>query len=621
MCGIVGSIDWTGPASDLESVRRAIDSLYNRGPDDAGTWREENIALGHRRLSILDLSSAGHQPMISADGRYVIVHNGEIYNFRQLREELSPYGHSWHSESDTEMILSAYATWGPACVEHFHGMFAFSIWDRVAKTLYAARDRMGVKPYYYHHSTRRFVFGSRPRALFRICEELSRTYDNQALRLYLESGYIPAPHSIYASLKKLPPAHYLVVNSNGIRISRYWDFRHIPPDSSWTHRDEEQLLDELEEILTESVRLRLTSDVPVGAFLSGGVDSSLLVALMQKSTSTKVKTFTIGFDDKTFDESKHAAAVSRHLGTEHHCENLKANDLLDMMPDFLREFDEPFFDSSAFPTMAISRMTKRHVSVSLSGDGADELFGGYHYYEIARYLNSLYGLPPAARNGVASVLRMVPGRRSKLLSEALRLGGTAEAFAYSRSIAKSLAGILNHDVLDGTDSIQDLFGRAANAFPNGLHASEEGMRLDAFYTLSDDFLQKVDVASMAFSLESREPYLDQTLIEWAMKLPLNWKLRRGGKKYLLRKLCYRYVPRSLIDRPKMGFGAPIGKWLRGPLNQWANEVLADRAFYSTIPVNQKAVSELLTTHRAGSNSSETLLWAILMLSSFVSRTA
>ena len=616
MCGIVGIIKTDNSLIDANALRRSTDMLANRGPDDSGSWVEGNVGLGHRRLSILDLSPAGHQPMVSADGRYIIVYNGEIYNFRELRAIIDPIHSSWQSNSDTEVILAAYAKWGPGCVKRFHGMFAFAIWDRQEKILFAARDRMGVKPFYYHHSSDCFAFASRPRALFPLVPTLSRDIDEQALRFYLESGYVSAPYSIYNDVRKLPPAHYLLMDGNGLRLERYWDFRHIRPENAWVNRSEEDLLDELDEIVSRTVRSRMISDVPLGAFLSGGIDSSLVVAMMAKHSAKPVKTFTIGFNEKEYDESTHAQAVAYYLGTEHHCEYLSVDDLLQLMPTFREEFDEPFFDSSAFPVMAVSRLARRHVTVSLSGDGGDELFGGYHYYQIAQRLNPFFSLPVGLRRIIASLVGVLPKHQFKLLAGALRQPDSASAFAFSRSIAKDFRGVLLPSVMGRTESIRELFSTVSNISPDGLHPAEQGMRLDAFYTLPDDYLQKVDIASMAFSLESRDPLLDHELVEWAMKLPLKWKLKGGVNKYLLRKLAYRYVPRNILDRPKQGFGVPIDSWLRGQLKSWAEERLSDKALFQNIPLDQSAVHRLWETHNSGARNVHPLLWAILMFLDF-----
>ncbi|WP_306532895.1 asparagine synthase (glutamine-hydrolyzing) [Geobacter sp.] len=615
MCGIAGIIRFDDGKTDAAVVGAAAEMLSKRGPDDSGVWTEGGVGLGHRRLAILDVTQAGHQPMVSPDGRHVIVFNGEIYNFLALRRELAGTVDTWSSSSDTEVVLAAYAKWGHDCVSRFHGMFAFAIWDRWEKVLFAARDRMGVKPFYYHGSAAYFSFASRPRALFGLAN-LRRDIDEEALRLYLESGYVPAPYAIQKAVRKLPPAHYLLVDQKGVRLERYWDFRSIKPETSWNDRPEEELLDELDQLVCRSVQSRLISDVPLGAFLSGGIDSSLVAGIMTRVLSHRVKTFTIGFYEKDYDESRHAQNVAEYLGTDHHCETLRVDDLVGLLPDFQKEYDEPFFDSSAFPVMAVSRLARKHVTVSLSGDGGDELFGGYHYYQIAEKLRHFFRLPGFVRAGVASLVGTLPQHRFRLLSRALREPDASSAFAFSRSIAKDFGHVLHRDVVDRTKSMRQMFSEASAAFPADLHPGEQGMRLDALYTLPDDYLQKVDVASMLFSLESRDPLLDQDLVEWAMKLPLEWKLRGGTSKYLLRKLAYRYVPRQILDRPKQGFGVPIDLWLRGPLRSWAEERLHDKGLFSKLPLDQDVVLALWEMHSLGRRNVHPLLWAILMFLNF-----
>ncbi len=354
------------------------------------------------------------------EGRYHIVFNGEIYNFNEVREELGPSVSEWQSRSDTEVILAAYARWGVACLSRFRGMFAFAIWDSHARVLFAARDRLGVKPLYYHHSSKALTYASRPHALFSLDPTLSRRIDEQALRIYLEAGHIPAPLSIFEDIRKLPPAHFMVLDEHGLKIQRYWDFRQIRPERSWLKRSEEDLLDELDELLTRSVRLRMIGDVPLGACLSGGIDSSLVIAKMCRYSEKPVSTFTIGFLDPRYDESSHALRVANHLGTAHISELLRVDDLLELMPTFLEQFDEPFFDYSAFPSMALYRLARKHVTVALTGDGGDELFGGYHYYRIVKGLAPFYSLPRWARGASAQLAAWSGTHESKLVAGALR---------------------------------------------------------------------------------------------------------------------------------------------------------------------------------------------------------
>lgn len=613
MCGILGIWNLDGQLVDRCDLDEATDVMRNRGPDDRGIWVDAAIGLGHRRLAVIDLSAAGHQPMSYLD-RYVIVYNGEVYNYKEIRRELSADAPiDWQSNSDTEVIMAAYHRWGPDCLDRFHGMFAFAIWDKVERRMFVARDRLGVKPLYYHHKNGQFVFASRPRAIMRMLPTLTRQLDESALRTYLEAGYIPAPASIYSSIRKLPAAHFVVVSDQALVIKRYWDYRRIPPERAWEFRREDDLLDELDEIITRSVGQRMVSDAPVGAFLSGGVDSSLVLAKMGGFSSKPPVSLTIGFAEKNFDESGPAEAVARYLGTQHYSEILKVDDLLKLVPNFLAEFDEPFFDYSYFPTMAVSRLAREHVTVSLSGDGGDELFGGYHYYQIARYLNDIYKLPKSLRLSLASLVSRLRGNRYQLLSRAMQQPDTIHGFAFSRSISKDFPLPLLPDVLERTAPLADLFAQSGADFASGLSASEVSMRLDMYFTLPDDYLVKLDGSSMAFSLESREPLLDQDLVEWAMRLPIKWKLRGFGGKYLLRKLLYRHVPRRLVDRPKMGFGVPMAEWLRGPLREFAAERFNSRELFEDLPISPGLVQELFSLHCSKKRNVASLLWALLAL--------
>ena len=367
--------------------------------------------------------------------------------------------------------------------------------------------------------------------------------------------------------------------------------------------------------------MRLISDVPLGAFLSGGIDSSLVVALMAKYSNNAVKTFTIGFNEIDYDESSYADAVAKHLKTDHHCDNLKIDDLLSLMDRFSEEYDEPFFDSSAFPTMAVSRMTRRFVSVTLSGDGGDELFGGYHYYRIVKHLSRIFYLPKPLRNTFASCVGLLPKHEYKMLSNAMRQNNSIAVFAFVRSIAKDFCSVLSPTVLRDTFSLSDLFAKAASAFQSPLSIIDQAMRLDTMFTLPDDYLQKIDVASMAYSLESREPLLDHTVVEWAMKLPHKWKLKNGTNKYLLRKLAYRYVPQKLLDRSKMGFGVPIDKWLRNPLRDWAQERFEDKSIIDSLMLDQAIIRRLWRLHLSGERNVHPLLWSLLMLINFQNKYA
>ncbi len=595
-----------------EAFLKCVDKLQRRGPDDSGVWSDRLLRLGHRRLSIVDLSPAGHQPMCSADGRHVIVFNGEIYNHAQLRGQLDPPG-GWRGTSDTETLLEAYRAWGTACLNRLNGMFAFAIWDTVEQRIFLARDRMGVKPLYYSWRNGRLVFASRPGALLDLLGAGGTDMDPEAIRIYLELGYIPAPLSFYSHVHKLRPGHFLYVDALGARDTRYWDFRHIAPDSALLRRSEADLIDELDELVRDATRLRLMSDVPVGVFLSGGTDSAYITAAMKSVGGAAPHAFTIGFKERSHDEGPAAARIARHIGARHVIETLSVEDLLELLPTYVEEYDEPLADSSAFPTMAVARLARRQVTVALTGDGADELFGGYHYYPIAERLARISRWPNPSRRLLRGMLGLVPLHRAKLLAGALVPRTPVAIFNYLRSSAKDFGPLVSDTLLQETSSSRDWFERVAAEFPPGLGGADIGTRLDMAFTLVDGYLQKVDVATMAHSLEARNPFLDYRLVEWSMRLPMHFKIRNGQSKYLLKKALCRYLPANLVYRPKQGFGVPAGDWLRGPLKSWSRELIHDKTLMQRVQLDQRRVSALFDLHASGARDAHPVLWAVLML--------
>ena len=618
MCGILGLYDPAGIAAESNSFPRALERLKRRGPDDAGAWQDAYIRLGHRRLAIVELSAAGHQPMQSSDGRYVIVFNGEIYNHRELRPRLAPR-HGWAGTSDTETLLEAYRSWGPSCLKHINGMFAFAIWDRTERTLFLARDRMGVKPLYYAQDNGILAFASRPGALTQLLERSNFDINPESLRVYLELGYIPAPMAFHDDMHKLAPGHYLLASARGIRIVRYWDFRSIAPDPEIRKRPEGELVEELDALIRDAVKTRLMSDVPLGAFLSGGVDSALVVAAMKAAGVDHPRTFTIAFKEQAFDEAPAAAQTARHLGVDHVHETLDVNSLLELLPTYINDYDEPLADSSAFPTMAVARLARRHVTVALTGDGADELFGGYHYYPLMNKLQATTRWRVPVKRLMGRIMNAMPMHRAKLFAGAVQCEDAVTLFNYLRSVGKDYPALVNEDILHATSSSDDWFAQFAAGFAVDLSGAETGMRLDAGFTLPELFLQKVDVATMAFSLEARCPMTDYRLVEWAMRLPLEYKLRGGETKYLLKKVLCKYLPAEQVYREKMGFGVPIAAWLRGPLRDWARELIYDDTLMSCLPLDKTRVRDLLNKQLSGKREAHPLLWSVLMLLCFVQK--
>jgi asparagine synthase (glutamine-hydrolysing) len=612
----LGLYNPAGVQTSSEAFVAALDRYQRRGPDDSGIWQDESILFGHRRLSIVDVSPSGHQPMESSDHRFIIVFNGEIYNHAELRPRLKPQ-HGWRSTSDTETLIEAYRAWGVDCLSRINGMFAFAIWDRTEQTLFLARDRLGVKPLYYFHRDAQCGFGSRPGGLSLLLGDGSLQVDPEALRVYLELGYVPAPMSFHRDIHKLPAGHYLLVNARGVRRIRYWDFRCIKPDLSMNSRPEGELVEELDALVQSAVKQRLMSDVPLGAFLSGGVDSALIVAAMKKVGVDHPKTFTIGFKEQAYDEGPAAAETAEHLGVDHVHETLDVNSLLDLLPSYIEEYDEPFADSSAFPTMAVARLARRHVTVALTGDGADELFGGYHYYPLIDRLAPMVAWRTRTKRSAGRIVSALPWHRTKLLAGALQSRDMVALFHFLRSVGKDYPSLVDKDLLQSTANSESWFAQFASGFAMDLTAAETAMRLDTGLTLPDLFLQKVDVATMAFSLEARCPMTDFRLVEWAMRLPMQFKIRDGESKYLLKKVLNKYLPASCVYRPKVGFGVPLAQWLRGPLRGWAQQLVHDDTLMSRLPLEKEIIRTMLRQQLAGERESHPLLWSVLMLLCFM----
>lgn len=618
MCGIVGIVRFARQLPEPSALELAIGTLANRGPDSRGTWRGPGVMLGHTRLAIVDLTAAGHQPMLSGDGRFVIVFNGEIYNHADIRRDLGS-DVAWRSSSDTETLLEAYRRWGAGCLARLEGMFAFAIWDNLERRLFLARDRIGEKPLYFAKLADGIAFASRPSALRALLGSDVANLDANALAAYVDLGYVPSPLCIWSGLSKLPPAHYLEVSQDDHRTVRYWDFRCIKPDAGLAARPEPELLDELDELLRRAVRQRLLSDVPLGAFLSGGTDSSLVLSIMRSVSATRPVAFTIGFKEPAYDESAEARMIAGHLDVDHRVEMLGVSSLLDLLPECVDAFDEPIADSSAFPTMAVARLARPFVTVALTGDAGDELFGGYHYYAIADRMARLVNLPRSVRRRAATMLDLLPSHRTKLLAEAMRRNSDVSRYHFIRSMRKDFPSVLLAG--PGRDIVPSswLFEAAACSFALDLTPSEIGMRLDTTYTLADGFLQKVDVATMASSLESRCVLTDHHIVEWSMRLPMQFKRQGGRNKYLLKKLLERHLPKEVVHRPKRGFGMPVAAWLRGRLRPWAEAIINEDALFTGTPIDQTAVRALFALHSRGSRDVHPLLWSTLMLLCFIAR--
>ena len=613
MCGITGRFNFDPAHAVSPQVLTAMtDSIAHRGPDSAGYFRAPGIGLGHRRLSIIDLVT-GDQPLANEDGQVQVVFNGEIYNFADVRAELVSLGHRFRTSSDTEIIVHGYEQWGERCVEKFRGMFAFAVWDGRERRLLLARDRLGVKPLYYAELPGGIVFGSEIKALLQD-PEVSRDWRPQAIDTYLTLLYVPAPDTVYRAVRKLPPAHVLVADRRGIRLSRYWDLTFTGDGDA---SREAEYLEELDAILREAVGLRLISDVPLGAFLSGGIDSSTVVSYMKETSAAAPVTIAVGFDNRDYDEVDHAETVARHLGCEFHA--LTASPQIEqLLPKLAWHFDEPFADSSAVPTYYVSKAARELVTVALSGDGGDELWGGYAHHRVehmehrartalgpARHLASFVGRAlPLTVKGSRSLRHLALGADEAYALK--HVNGTFEQEARSRLYSGDFARQVS-----GSDPLSTL--RAAYRACASHEPMDRVFYADARTYMIDDVLTKVDRMSMAVSLEAREPMLDHKLLEFAARVPPSLKLKDGRSKYLLRRLLERRVPRSITERRKSGFAAPIGEWLRGPLSGLTSALLLDGRLKARGIFNDREVERLWNDHRTGRAEHPHRLWQLLML--------
>ena len=640
MCGIAGVLG--GPKIDTALITRMAGALAHRGPDNHGVWidAEAGIGLGHRRLSIIDLSPAGHQPMHSPAGRYVLSFNGEIYNYADLRRDLTDAGHivEWRGHSDTEILLAGFEFWGvKPTLQRASGMFAFALWDRQERTLTLSRDRLGEKPLYYGRQgdpNSPFLFASELKALQQH-PSFEWDVDRQALGLFVRYLAIPAPLSIYRGVSKLPPGTMLTLRQ-GVEpvIEPYWSGADIAREgvANPFSLGPSAATDRLEQLLERAIGRQMVSDVPIGAFLSGGVDSSTVVAIMQKLSSQPVKTFTVGFEDKNYNEAEHARAVARHLGTDHTELYVSPQQAMDVIPHLPAMYDEPFADSSQIPTHLISALARQHVTVALSGDGGDELFGGYdRYLFTAGWWKRIQGIPLPLRAVAARALTTVPAGAWTRFGDAA--GGLLPRSLRMQRLGDKVhkgAGMLGSQSLDELyDQMLSLW-RDAEGFVVGSPAQavasnddlaslggvERMMASDMLGYLTDDILVKVDRAAMAVSLETRVPLLDPEVVEFAWRLPLNLKLCGSETKWLLRQVLYRHVPRAMIERPKMGFGIPLDDWLRGPLRDWAETLLDERRLRDEGYFHAQPVRRAWSNHIRGQQNAFKL-WTILMFQSWL----
>lgn len=637
MCGFTGYVQRRHGGVNAEVISDMRDALTHRGPDDAGIWLDEanGVAFGHRRLAILDLSPAGYQPMHSSCKRYVIVFNGEIYNHQELRRRLSSENGAptWRGHSDTETLLACISSWGLGeALEALKGMFAFALWDREQRVLTLARDRLGEKPLYYGQQGSAFLFGSELKSLTRH-PEFEGKVSRSALGLFLRLSYVPGPYSIYQGISKLEPGCYLSYSEEPgeTRIHRYWSGIATACNGAKLgfQGSPQEAVSEVERLIRASVERQMVADVSVGAFLSGGIDSSTVAALMQAQSSRPIKTFTIGSSRAGYNEALHARAVAQHLGTEHSELYVEPQQALDVIPKLPSLYDEPFADSSQIPTFLVSALARQKVTVALSGDGGDELFGGYNRHAFtARFWPRLSRVPKPVRASASKLLMALSPAQWDSLSSLAGFARIPMPVNLGDKMHKS-AGVL------ASRSVQDLYQGLISSYAQsmplviggeelpipalaaaesvaGLAEVDRIMALDLVSYLPDDVLAKVDRAAMGASLETRVPLLDHELVEFAWRLPLSLKLHNNQSKWVLRQVLYRYVPAELVERPKMGFAIPLGEWLRGPLQEWAEELLSERRLNSEGFLNPTLVRSIWKEHLYGKADHARLLWNCLM---------
>jgi len=628
MCGIAGywNIQSEGRCEFHEELASAVASLHHRGPDDSGLWLNApgNVGLGHARLSILDLSQHAHQPMVSANERYVLVFNGEVYNFKEVREALEEKGFQFKGSGDSEVVLAAFQAWGHQCVDHFIGMFAFAVWDEQKQQISLFRDRVGVKPLYYSWDGKVFCFASELKAL-RSFQHWTPKINQQALGEFFQYSYIAAPRTIYQNVYKLLPAHCLKLRPGQEKpeVQQYWSVLNAVEKGS-LGGNEDELSDQLEELLISAFRYRMVSDVPVGVFLSGGIDSSLVAAILQAHSGQSIHTYTLGFKEKSFDESTWAKKIAQHLGTKHTEYILDQDAALPVLPKLAEIYDEPFGDPSSLPTYLVAQLARQDVKVALSADGGDELFGGYAYYKgLPERLAMMQRIPYWLRKSSGALLSAIPVSALSFLASNTASFGAGKVFRYASQLSELLPNCNRSKLFSVSHSywfpkeVSSLLNQYSDPYlhereyPGGFE--EQMMLWDIHHYHPDDILVKMDRASMAVGLEGREPLLDHRLLEFAYRLPLKYRLGELGSKHLLRKVLYRYVPREMIERPKQGFALPVNRWLQGSFGQAMREEILQLSEQAGL--NSELVErELRASTKSGENAMR--VWLLYIYTSW-----
>ena len=636
MCGIAGYLGEV--KHPIDCLTKMADAISHRGPDNMGVWSDHNPSIGfaHSRLSILDLSSAGNQPMHSSSGNYVIIFNGEIYNHKSLRSELESINQrNWLGHSDTETLLAAIEEWGlKKTLVKAKGMFAIALWDKSSNKLSLACDRIGEKPLYYGWVNNQFVFSSELKSM-KVFPEFNNVIDRKSLALFLRFNSIPAPYSIYKDIFKLEPGQIVEINSHSNKLEKYkfWSLEEVYKNGSENkfRGSSIQAINQLENILSEAVSSQMQSDVPLGAFLSGGIDSSTIVALMQSYSNSQVNTFTIGFNSKEFDESKHAEMVSNHLGTYHFNKLVTEKDALDVIPNLPDIYDEPFADSSQIPTYLVSKFAKEKVTVALSGDGGDELFGGYNRYIFSQKMfKNITKTPNSIKKLMSKMMfslseenwnfilgGLMRNRHSNIGHKIHKTANIVSSKSINDLHFKLISQIQNpSDWLKDSNEYESVFNDNEDRFKEQ-DSVEIMMAYDLISYLPTDILTKVDRAAMSVSLETRVPFLDPNVIQFAASIPMEFKIRNGVTKWLLREVLYKHVPKDLIERPKMGFAVPLAEWLRGPLRDWAESLLDEKRLHQEGFFNVEFVRDKWSEHISGRRNWSHQLWNVLMFQAWL----
>ncbi|MEZ6152009.1 MAG: asparagine synthase (glutamine-hydrolyzing) [Pirellulaceae bacterium] len=615
MCGIAGilKLDRT-TAAPAEVLERMLQSIYHRGPDEDGRLFDEELAMGMRRLSIIDLAD-GQQPIFDESGRYAVVFNGEIYNYRELRQELIGRGHTLKTHSDTEVIVHLYEEQGPDCLEQLRGMFGIAVWDKRERKLFIARDRMGIKPLYYAIKNNSLIFGSEIKALL-VHPDVDAALDLRGLSNYLSLKYIPSPGTLFEEIQSIPPGHYLIAQNGRIEIKRYWNISYAKPKQP---KSEAEYIDEATELIRESVKLRLRSDVPFGAFLSGGVDSSTIVAFMAEQMSEPVRTFSVGFGEG--DELPYAKMVADRFGCDHHTLNITANDFIEHAETVLWHMDQPIADQATVATLMVAKLARQHVKMVLTGEGGDELFAGYARYAGERFSPYTRWLPNWAGRIIRSGARRLPGmRRGKLALHALTTGNEAQRFAnwFPMFNDETKRQVLSERMSDYREGAADIFAHHLGEC-DAREPLDRMLYVDSKLWLPDFLLLRGDKLTMANSLEARIPLLDHKLVEFAARLPTKYKLHRGDRKYLLKRVAERMLPSEIIHRKKQGFPIPIDRWLRNEARPLMRDMLSQESLQHRSLFNPQFVETLMQQHESGFADNTTELWGLVSLEIWMRR--